>query len=118
MAAELVGAGVFERLGRVAVATLAIDQRVPGEFLAPLLGGEVWAIVSGTPMRDGSGLWENKIRLGSGAPDGVNLFSMGVLQVEPMFGGRWNAGSTKRAGGSSAAPREVALRLSELLAVY
>lgn len=118
IAQELVSSGAFEQIGRVAVATLRLEQRVPGEFLPSLLGGRVWAIISGTPFNATSKLWEIKIRLGAGAPAGANLFAMGVLQAEPKFGGRWNAGSTKRAGGSSDAPREVALRLDKLLAGY
>ncbi|HEY3740555.1 MAG TPA: hypothetical protein VGL53_11960 [Bryobacteraceae bacterium] len=118
IAERLVKTGAFERIRRVAVATLPLEQRVPGEFLPSLLGDRVWAIISGTPMQGNTNLWEIKIRLGAGAPAGTNLFSMGVQKAEPKFGGRWNAGSTKRAGGSSDAPREVALRLSELLAGY
>ena len=60
-------------------------------------------------------LWETKIRLGLAAPDGSSLFALGVLTAEPTFGGRWNAGSTKRAGGSRVTPREAALRLAELI---
>jgi hypothetical protein len=93
------------------VATLSQEQRVSGEFLPPLLE-HAWAIVSGSPM---DGLWENKIRLGLGAPEGMNLFAMGVGIAEPMFGGRWNAGSTKRAGGSIRTPREVAVCLANLI---
>jgi hypothetical protein len=115
LASSLVRAGAFEREGRVAVATLPFQERVSGEFLPPLLGDETWVIVSGTPMPGGGGLWENKIRLGLGAPAGFNLFAMGIGVAEPMFGGRWNAGSTKRAGGSVRTPREVALCLANLI---
>jgi hypothetical protein len=111
-ARKLVEDGTFTRIGLVAEATLGPGQRVPGEFLPSLLP-DAWAIVSGSPME--GGLWETKIRLGSAAPAGANLFSMGVSKAEPAFGGRWNAGSTKRHGGSAIAPREVAERLTRLI---
>jgi hypothetical protein len=114
LAAQLVNEGVFSREGKVAVATLRLEQRISGEFLPSLLA-DAWVIVSGTPMPDDHGLWENKIRLGRAAPPGLSLFAIGVLEAEPRFGGRWNAGSTKRAGGSPVTPREVAVRLANLL---
>ena len=112
LAEDLVRHGAFESLGRVAVATLPLEQRVSGEFLPSLLTS-AWVIISGTPM--GRQLWETKIRLGPAAPAGVSLFQLGVGAAEPLFGGRWNAGSTKRAGGSPVTPREVAERLSEAI---
>jgi len=112
LAIQLVRAGAFERFGRVAVATLPFAQRVSGEFLPPLLP-DVWAIVSGTPMYNG--LWETKARLGLAAPAGSSLFAFGIAEAEPLFGGRWNAGSTKRAGGSLRTPREVATRLAHFI---
>jgi hypothetical protein len=112
LAAQLVNDGAFERFGKIAVATLPGENRVSGEFLPALLPG-AWIIVSGSPMKNG--LWETKIRLGLAAPAGYSLFSMGVNRAEPLFGGRWNAGSTKRAGGSPVPPREVALRLFKYL---
>ena len=110
LAAQLVAQGAFEPVGRVAVATLPFEQRVSGEFLPALLPS-AWVIVSGTPM--GRELWETKIRLGLAAPAGVSLFQLGVGTAEPLFGGRWNAGSTKRAGGSPVTPRAVARRLAD-----
>ena len=88
------------------------EQRVSVEFLPSLVSG-AWAIVSGSPMEDGR--WETKIRLGKAAPEGKTLFSLGVSEAEPEFGGRWNAGSAKRAGGSSSTPHEVAEGLSKLI---
>ena len=114
LATQLVNEGAFERFGRVAAATLPLEQRVSGEFLPSLLK-DAWAIVSGTPMANNRDRWETKIRLGLNAPPGLSLFDLGVLEAEPCFGGRWNAGSTKRAGGSPVAPRQVALCLASLI---
>ena len=113
-ASQLVNEGAFQQIHNVAVATLPVEQRVSGEFLPPLLK-DAWAIVSGTPIPGKGELWETKIRLGLAAPAGLSLRALGVLKAEPMFGGRWNAGSTKRNGGSPLTPREVALRLADLI---
>lgn len=109
LAAELVARGAFRKEGKVAVATLSAEDRVSGEFLPPLIP-DAWAIVSGSPMENG--LWESKIRLGLAAPEGSSLFALGVNTAEPYYGGRWNAGSTKRAGGSPTPPQEVAFQLA------
>lgn len=114
LAADLVSTGAFQRIAKVAVATLPREQRVSGEFLPPLLK-DAWAIISGTPMLTNPELWETKIRLGLAAPAGSSLFALGILEAEPTFGGRWNAGSTKRAGGSTITPHEAARRLAELI---
>ena len=114
LALSLVDSGAFRQAGKVAAATLPIDERISGEFLPSLLT-DAWIIVSGTPMPKDAGLWETKIRLGLAAPEGASLFALGVLKAEPTFGGRWNAGSTKRAGGSRVPPGEVARRLEEML---
>jgi hypothetical protein len=113
LASQLVGEGAFQSIGKVVVATLPSDQRISGEFLPPLLA-DAWVIVSGTPMAQGR-LWETKVRLGLAAPPGFSLFKLGIAKAEPRFGGRWNAGSTKRAGGSPLTPREVAATLADLI---
>ncbi len=112
LAKRLVNEGAFERIGNVAVATLPAENRVSGEFLPPLLK-DAWIIISGTPMHNG--LWETKVRLGLAAPEGSSLFGFGIKQAEPLFGGRWNAGSTKRADGSNLTPREVAAALVRVM---
>ncbi len=108
-ARRLVEAGAFQMIGRVAVAKLAQADRVAGEFLPSLLPHAA-VIVSASPMENGR--WETKVRLGLAAGPGVTLYSLGIRQWEPNFGGRWNAGSTKRAGGSTIDPTALAERLS------
>jgi len=111
---EMVAQGQFKRMGRVAAAALAPGEKLPGEFLPAALP-EAWLIVLGIPMDNG--LWETKIRLGLAAPAGGTLFSLGVPAFEPKFGGRWNAGSTKRSGGSAQDPVELAGRIAGALGV-
>lgn len=100
-AKELVESGAFHMVGPVAVAKLAAEQKVAGEFLPGLLP-DAAVIVSASPME--SGRWETKVRLGMAAPAGVTLYSLGIRAFESNFRGRWNAGSTKRSGGSTVDP--------------
>ena len=112
-AQELVASGAFQAVGRVAVAKLTRGQKVAGEFLPSLLP-EAAAIVSASPMENGR--WETKVRLGSAARVGETLYSLGVRTFEPSFRGRWNAGSTKRSGGSTVEPELLAEYLAGQLA--
>lgn len=45
-------------------------------------------------------LWDVKLRLGADAPQGFSLDTIGIKDLDPQFGGRWNAGSTSRSGGT------------------
>jgi hypothetical protein len=44
-------------------------------------------------------------------PPGFTLHSLGIQLWNPGFGGRWNAGSNKRGGGTTIEPRDYANRL-------
>jgi hypothetical protein len=85
---------------------------VAGEFLPRLLPNAA-AILSASPMENGR--WETKVRLGMAARVGQTLYSLGVRGFEPNFRGRWNAGSTKRSGGSTVEPLLLAEYLSRQL---
>jgi hypothetical protein len=111
-AKELVESGAFHKVGQVAIAKLTAEK-VAGEFLPSLLP-EAAVIVSASPMENGR--WETKVRLGAAARAGVTLYSLGVRAFEPNFRGRWNAGSTKRAGGSTVDPLSLAEYLPGQLA--
>ena len=112
-AAELVNSGAFQTFGSVAVAQLSAGDRISGEFLPTLLPGAA-VIISASPMENGR--WETKVRLGPGARIGETLFSLGVKHWEPNFAGRWNAGSTRRSGGSMTDPIFLARQINEGLA--
>ena len=47
-----------------------------------------------------NGKWETKVRLGIAAEADETLFSARISSLEPAFGGRWNAGSTKLSASS------------------
>ena len=107
---QMVESGRFTNVGRVAVARLAHDEKVPSEFLPQALPA-AWVVVVGSRQQDG--LWESKVRLGASAPAGMTLFSLGVTEIEPRFGGRWNAGSTRRSGGSPQDPLDLARGIAD-----
>jgi len=111
-AKELVQSGAFQMLGSVAVAKLTGDEKVAGELLPNVLP-DAAVIISASPL-DNGGL-ETKVRLGMAAGSGETLHSLGVQQWERNFRGRWNAGSTKRSGGSTIDPILLAQRLAETL---
>lgn len=63
------------------------------------------------PREDVPRRWNVKLRLGNAAPPGFTLHDMKIPNWNPAFGGRWNAGSKKRGGGTSIEPRDYANRL-------
>jgi hypothetical protein len=54
-----------------------------------------------------------KLRLGGRRVPGLTLHTLRVDDWDPRFGGRWNAGSNGRGGGTSLRPRDYAERLRE-----
>ncbi len=69
------------------------EEMLPGELL-PALIPEAKVIILVSSLR--AGLKEIKVRAGLKFPIGVSLNMLGLLG----YGGRWNAGSTKRCGGT------------------
>jgi hypothetical protein len=110
VAADL--AGCFVLAGGIAWA--AFDEPVDGEFF-PVHLPEARVIVMGYPMADRSSRWVIKLRLGLAAPPGTVLDPARLRVIDPAYGGRWNAGSTKSGGGSELAPETWAERLGERL---
>ena len=66
-----------------------------------------------------TGKWVMKLRLGLAAPAGASLHRMGLHEFDPDFGGRWNAGSNRRSGGTKISPnwyvRQLRDRMPRLL---
>ena len=104
LAAELVEQGTFRQIGGVDVAVL--PREVEGEFFPPLLP-EAAVIMVTTPMRDHPGRWHTKLRLGLAAPEGLTLHRL-TAGLDEGYGGRWNAGSNKRGGGTALEPEAYA----------
>ena len=90
--------------GRVAmsgpVAFGEFDTILDGEFF-PALVPEATVVVIACPMPDASGRRQMKIRLGQAAPAGFSLNDLRLREFDPVYGGRWNAASNRRGGGTT-----------------
>ncbi|HET6577574.1 MAG TPA: hypothetical protein VFG66_04590 [Gemmatimonadales bacterium] len=115
-AAELVHRGSFTRIGAVDLALP--PEHMEGEFFAPLMPTAV-VIMLATPMEQDPSRWRIKLRLGQAAPAGLTLHRL-LAGLDSGYGGRWNAGSNHRGGGTALEPevyaRRLARRVDELVA--
>jgi len=100
---EIPGTGVY----------WARSPRKIDSVFAPSLLPQAKIIILGTPMpgepQDNPNLWEIKVRTGNQFPSGMSLQDFGL----DSFGGRWNAGATKRHGGSKMNPEMYAHHVAE-----
>ena len=83
--------------GQIAFARL--PEALDGELFAPLLPSAVLIAIA-SPHPTNAGMSEVKVRLGKAAVDGASLHALNIPSFDPNFGGRWNAGSDKRLGGT------------------
>lgn len=83
--------------GPIAVATLR--ESLDGECFAPLLP-DATVILLAAPNPDDPDRLDVKLRLGHAAPSGFSLQALDIHRFDPAYGGRWNAGSNRRAGGT------------------
>jgi len=107
-AAKFVSNGSFHSDGPLVWAIL--DEEIDTAFFRPHLADAALIMVA-QPRSDAANRWNVKLRLGQAAPPGFTLHSLGIRGWNPAFGGRWNAGSNKRGGGTSVAPHDYANRL-------
>lgn len=107
-AKRLVDKGKFLQIDGVHFAE--VNEKFDAAFLPALLP-DAQIIIVGSPMPDAPGKLEIKLRLGQAAPEGIELNTLGL----PDFGGRWNAGSTKRHGGTSLTTEEYARHVAGLI---
>jgi hypothetical protein len=56
-----------------------------------------------------------KLRLGTRAPEGFTLHDLHMTDFDPAYGGRWNAGSNARAGGTTIPPARYAEEVRQRL---
>jgi hypothetical protein len=110
-AAELVASGAFRQVGALRMAVL--DEDTEGELFPGLLP-DARVVMLAIPGAE-PGRWKMKLRLGRGAPDGLSLSMLGLEEVDPRYGGRWNAGSNRRGGGTTIDPDRYAGLVSERL---
>lgn len=97
-AERYVAEGRFRATGCVRWA--ALDGPMDATFFAALLP-DACVILAAIPLRGQPGRWEMKARLGLAAPAGMSLHDLRIGEWDPAFGGRWNAGANRRAGGTT-----------------
>ena len=91
-----------------------LEARIEGAFFPALLPkAKLILIVS--PLT-GTTNKRMSLRLGLAAPEGVTINTLNIPTLDSAYGGRWNAGSNNRAGGTSVAPQEYARALDARLA--
>lgn len=84
------------------IAWIILDEKIDGALAPSLLPNSLIIILASLMPEGFSKKWEIKVRLGLNAKKGLNLNQLNL----PDFGGRWNAGSTKRYGGTDIEPTE------------
>lgn len=108
VAEKFVSNGRFQRVGPLHFAV--VDEPIDGEFFPALLPDAI-AIMVANPLLEDPSRWQVKLRLGRDAPSGLALSDLGIQDFDPNYGGRWNAGSNRRGGGTPLTPEEYAERL-------
>ncbi len=81
------------------------DEAMEGEFFPALLP-EARVIVTASPDPVLPGVRQIRARLGRGARAGETLHTLGLSLYDPRYGGRWNAGSNRRGGGTERSASE------------
>ena len=85
------------------------------EFLPALLPKAV-VILTTEVMKSNPDRWVARFRLGEGAPEGFTLKSLEIdKNIDPAFGGRWNAGSNSRGGGTNVPLEEYVKKLEAIM---
>ena len=95
---------------RDGVAFAVSDHSIDSAFF-PAVVPEAAIIMVASPNVADRARWTIKLRLGESAPRGVTLHALNVTEWDPNYGGRWNAGSNGRGGGTNVAPSEYAAQL-------
>lgn len=108
-AEQVVARGGMQREGPLAWAVLA--EETDGAFFPALLP-DAAAVLLAAPLPTDPTRWLVKVRLGLAAPEGTTLDGLGITGIDPAFGGRWNAGSNRRAGGTALEPEAYARMLA------
>ncbi|OGS35854.1 MAG: hypothetical protein A2293_07305 [Elusimicrobia bacterium RIFOXYB2_FULL_49_7] len=105
---EAVVQGSFSHIGPVWYA--AFQKEISGEFLFSALP-EAAIMVAGFPNKVDPNKWNIKVRRGAKATEGTTLHQLNIKEFDPGFGGRWNAGSNDRGGGTVIHPSEYAQKV-------
>lgn len=111
-AEAVVRSGAFEPEGGVWLARL--DEPLAGELFLPFLPDAV-IVLTASPHPREPGRWQVRLRLGSSALEGLSLHDLRIPDFDEGYGGRWNAGSNKRDGGTDLAPERYRAYLAKAL---
>ena len=102
LAEKLVEEGQIKKLGHTFY--VVHKEKLDSAIVSSLLPDAFVVLV----FRPHSGSkWIAKVRLGENAPSGLNLHQV-MAGLDPNYGGRWNAGNNKRAGGTDIPPQKYA----------
>jgi hypothetical protein len=113
---EVVAQGLVEHYG--AVALVPYQEGLRNEFLPDLLPDSAIILMADEPHvfngKTSESTTTARLRLGLAAPEGLTIFDLKVPEfVDSAYGGRWNAGSNRRGGGSTISAQEYARRVQE-----
>jgi hypothetical protein len=93
------------------IAYINMNKKIDAGLLPALFPPDVKAIMVASPMPDGSkGKWRIRVRLGNSSEE-IELNKLNL----PDTGGRWNAISTSRHGGTNIEPEDYLKMLSDKL---
>jgi hypothetical protein len=92
------------------VAFGVLDEPIEGELLLTCLP-EASLVCTMNPHPVAPERWQVKIRLGLAAQGGRSLHQLRIVGFDPAYGGRWNAGSNNRGGGTDLSPDAYIQRL-------
>ncbi len=106
---NLVERGDFKTIGEVWFTKL--EEHLDGELFVEALP-DISVILLSTPGA-APDTWIAKIRLGMAAREGWSLHQLDICSFDPAYGGRWNAGSSRRNGGTSTPVESYAQLLAE-----
>src|SRR5262249_37922922 len=84
-----------------------LDRETDGIFFPPLLP-DAALILLVVPRPNENETWVMKLRLGARAPEGFTIHDLHMTDFDKAYGGRWNAGSNARAGGTTIPPARYA----------
>ena len=99
---------------RDGLAVVRYEREIDGAFFVPLLP-EAIVIMVVVPDMPVPGSNIVKLRRGPAAPRGVSLHDLEITEWDPNYGGRANAGSNKRGGGTTLPPADYAQKLRSRL---
>lgn len=114
-AKQLVQAGSFKHTGQV---TYVVLENKMDASLFPSLLPDATVILLFYRHKDNKNKWEVKFRIGNNVEKGFSLHKLGINAVDSVYGGRWNAGSNKRGGGTGLDPDRYVVDIAKLVDLY